>query len=100
MNYINNTNRNEKYLSSRRIPTINNTKVKYLLVADTKIYEVTDINWPHSCLEAKETALSVGDVPESKLWDIGEFEDFHVRLVNGDGVGKVIDFGEWVRSNK
>lgn len=54
----------------------------------------------HSCLEAKETDLSVGDVPESKLWDIEEFEDFKIRLVNGDGVAKVIDFGEWVKRHK
>ncbi len=77
----------------------NNTKIKYLLVAN-KIYEVTSINWLHSFLEAKETDLSVGDVPESELWDIEEFEDFKVRLVNGDRMGEVIDFGEWVERHK
>jgi len=54
----------------------------------------------HSCLEAKETALSVGDVPESELWDIAEFGDFHIRLVNGDGMGEIIDFWGWVNRNK
>jgi len=83
----------------RRTQTINDTKIKYLLVAN-KIYEVTSINWLHSSLEAKETDLSVGDVPESELWDIAEFEDFKIRLVNGDGVGKVVDFGEWKERNK
>jgi len=66
----------------------------------SKIYEVTSINWLHSCIEAKETDLSIGDVPESELWDIAEFEDFHVRLVNGNGVAKVIDFWEWVKRNR
>jgi len=69
-------------------------------MADTKIYEVTSINWLHSCLEAKETDLSVGDVPESELWDISEFEDFRIRLVNGEGMARVIDFGEWIRTHK
>jgi len=65
-----------------------------------KVYEVTSINWLQSYIEAKEAELRVGDVPESELWDIAEFEDFHVRMVNGDGMGKVIDFGEWVEKNK
>jgi len=99
VSYINNTKRNEKYLSSRRIPTINDTKIKYLSLLN-KIYEVTSINWLHSYIEAKEKDLSIGDVPESELWDITEFEDFHVRLVNGDGVARVIDFGEWVERHK
>ncbi len=81
----------------RRIPTINDTKIKYLLVVN-KIYEVTSINWLHSCLEAKETDLSVVDVPESELWDVVEFEDFKIRLVNS--VGEVIDFLEWVKGHK
>ncbi len=65
-----------------------------------KIYEVTSINWWYSCIEAKETDLSVGDVPESELWDITEFADFKIRLVNCNGAGKVIDFGEWVEMHK
>ncbi len=83
----------------RRIPAINDTKIKYLSVAN-KIYKVTNINWLHSYIEAKETDLSIGDVPESELWDITEFEDFRIKLVNGDGMTKVIDFGEWVKRNK
>lgn len=54
----------------------------------------------HSCLEAKETDLSVGDVPESKLWDIAEFEDFKIRLVNGNGQAEIIDFAEWMEKHK
>ncbi len=65
-----------------------------------KIYGVTSINWLHSSLEAKQTDLSVGDVPESELWDITEFADFRIRLVNGEGVVRVIDFEEWVERHK
>jgi len=82
-----------------RTQTINDTIIKYLSVVN-KIYEVTSINWLHSYLEAKETNLSVGDVEETELWDIAEFEDFHVRLVNGEGVAKVINFGKWVERHK
>ncbi len=39
-------------------------------------------------------------MPKSELWDITEFEDFHLRLVNAGGMGEVIDFGEWVKAHK
>lgn len=66
-----------------------------------KIYEVVSINWLHSYLEARETDLTVDDVPESELWDISFFKDFRIRLVNGgDGTGEVVDFAEWVERNK
>lgn len=69
-------------------------------MADTKIYEVTSIDWLHSYLEARETDLSVDDVEESEIWDIVEFEDFKIRLVNGSGVAKLVDFEEWKVRNK
>lgn len=82
---------------SRRISAISDTRIKYLLVAD-KIYNVTSINWMHFSLEAKETDLFVGGVPESEVWDISYFEDFKIRLVNGSGV-EIINFEEWTRKN-
>ena len=87
-------------MRTRRIQAINDTKIKYLLIADTKIYEVISINWLHSYLEAKETDLNIGDVPESELWDISYFEDFRVRLVNRKGEAKIIDMEEWLERNK
>lgn len=72
----------------------NNTKIKYLSVAN-KIYEVTSISWLSSYLEAKETNLSVDDVPESELWDISYLADFKIRLINDNGViAEIIDFTE------
>lgn len=59
-----------------------------------KIYNVTSINWLHCAIEAKETDLSTGDVPESEVWDIAECEDFKIRLVNGNSA-EIIDFEEW-----
>lgn len=65
-----------------RTQKINDTKIHYLSVAD-KIYQVTSIDWHHLSLEAKETDLRIKDVPESELWDIPNFGEFRVRLVNG-----------------
>lgn len=84
----------------RRIQVINNTKIKYLSVADTKIYKVTNIDFCNLTIEAKQTDLNIGDVPESELWDISYFEDFRVRLVNGSGKAEIIDMEEWLERNK
>ncbi len=78
----------------------NDTKIKYLSVADTKIYKVTDIDFCNLTIEAKQTDLNIGDVPESELWDISYFEDFRVRLVNRKGEAKIIDMEEWLERNK
>lgn len=81
----------------RRISTINETKIKYLLVVD-KIYEVTSINWLHFALEASETDLKVDDVPEKEVFDITDFKDFKVTLRNWHG--NVVDFADFVKNRK
>ena len=78
----------------------NDTKIKYLSVADTKIYKVTNIDFCNLTIEAKQTDLNIGDVPESELWDISYFEDFRVRLVNRKGDVKIIDMAEWLERNE
>lgn len=83
-------------MRTRRIQAINDTKIQYISVVN-KVYEVTSINWLHSYLEAKQTDLNIGDVPESELWDISYFEDFRVRLVNSSGKTEIIDMAEWVK---
>ena len=67
----------------RRILTINDTKIQYLSVADTKIYKVNTIDFRNLAIEATETDLSIADVPESELFPVEEFEEFRVRLING-----------------
>lgn len=86
-------------IALRRTQTINDTKIQYILVADTKIYEITSINWLHSEIEAKETELSIDDVPESELWDVSYFEDFKIRLINWKGKAEIIDMAEWVKEH-
>lgn len=40
------------------------------------------------------------DVPECELWDIEEFERYKVKLINNDGMGEIVDFGEWKKGKK
>ena len=67
----------------RRKQAINNTKIQYISVADTKIYKVTDINFRNLTIKASETDLSIDDVPENEVFPIEEFGEFRVRLING-----------------
>jgi len=34
------------------------------------------------------------------VFPVEEFGEFRVRLINGGGMGEVIDFGEWIRMHK
>ena len=70
-------------MSIRRIQVINDTKIKYLLVADTKLYKVKDINFCNLTIEATETDLTIADVPEDEVFSVEEFAEFRVRLCNG-----------------
>lgn len=60
-----------------------------------KLYKVADIDFSNPSLEARETDLNVGDVPEDEVFPIEDFSEFKVTLVNGSGVAKIIDFEEW-----
>lgn len=81
--------------SLRRNRTINDTKIKYILISG-KIYKVTSINWQHLTLEAEETGLCVDGVPESELWDVSELEEFRIRISNGKKKADVIDMAGWL----
>lgn len=70
---------------------INSTKIKYLKVMD-KLYEVADISFRDKTIRAAETDLRFDDVPEQEVFDIFDFTEFKVTLVNNHGLGKVIDF--------
>lgn len=66
----------------RRTQAINDTKIKYLLVAD-KIYEVSAIDFHNLAIEANKTDLMIADVPEGEVFPVEEFGEFRVRLING-----------------
>lgn len=51
-------------------------------------------------VEAVETDLTVNDVPENEVWDIGEFEHYKVKLINNGEQAEVIDFDKWREKHK
>lgn len=81
-------------MHTRRTQAINDTKMKYMSVLD-RLYEITKISFFYMTVEAVQTDLAVNDVPESEIWDIEEFKNYKVKLVNNEGMCEVIDFNEW-----
>lgn len=75
----------------------NISKIKYLSVANTKIYKVTDIDFCNLTIEASETDLSISDVPGSEVFPVEEFGEFRVRLCNDGRMGAIVDFAEWIK---
>lgn len=74
----------------RRTQIINDTKIKYLSVVD-KLYEVEKISFYNFSIKAVETDLRLGDVAESEIFPVEEFQDFKITLKN-KGVGNIVDF--------
>ena len=37
----------------------------------------------------------MNDVPESEVWDVEEFRDYKVKLVNNGGQADIVDFDDW-----
>ena len=50
-------------------------------------------------IDASETDLTVADVPEAEVWNVGEFKNYKIRLVNNGGQSEIFDFSEWKRKN-
>ena len=46
-------------------------------------------------VEAVQTDLTMNEVPGNETWDIGEFKNYKVKLVNNGGQAEVIDFNGW-----
>lgn len=65
-----------------------------------KLYQVTHINFSELALEAREIDVGVGDVPEGDVFPLEDFREFKVTLRNGGGMGKVVDFGEWIEGHR
>ena len=80
-----------------RISTINETKIKYIQVLD-KLYEVERISFFDFSVQAKETELTISDVPAEEIFDITDFKDFKITLRNWHG--NVVDFAEYVKNRK
>lgn len=68
--------------------------MKYISVSD-KLYEITRISFFYMTVEALQTNLTMNDVPESEVWDVEEFRDYKVKLVNNGGQADIVDFDDW-----
>lgn len=75
---------------------MNDTKMKYISVnkAD-KLYEITRISFFYMEVAAAETNLTINDVPESEVWDISEFKNYKVKLINNGGQAEIISLDDW-----
>ncbi len=61
------------------------TKIKYLLAGDEKVYKVTHTDFSNLTIEASETNLSVSDIPPDELFCLTDFREFKIRLRNWKG---------------
>lgn len=77
----------------------NISKIKYISVADTKIYKVTDIDFKNLNIEAAETDLSIVNVPEKEVFPVEELREFRFRLRNGGGKAEIVDMAEWIKEH-
>ena len=75
----------------------NDTKIKYIKILD-KLYEVEKISFFTFTVEAKETELTIDDVPEQEVFDLSNFEEFKVKLHNWQG--NIVDLIEYVKIRK
>lgn len=50
-------------------------------------------------IEAHKTDLFIADIPEDELWDILEFKDYKVKLINNHGLAEIVYFEEWKNQN-
>lgn len=51
-------------------------------------------------IEAAETDMTVGAVPADELWDIEEFKNYKIKLINNGGQAEIVDFEKWKSKNK
>lgn len=72
----------------------NNTKIKYLRIQN-KIYQVNKLSFFTMSAEAIEIDLSPADVPEDETFDISDFKDFRLKLINRKFAAEIVDLGDY-----
>ncbi len=60
-----------------------------------KLYKVLDISFRDKTIRAAETEISPGEVPTQEIFDIFDFKEFKITLVNNHGLGEVINFEKY-----
>lgn len=51
-------------------------------------------------IEASETDLTIDDVPECEVWDLEEFKNYKVKLINGSGKAEIVEFEDFKKEKK
>ena len=67
------------------------TKIKYIKIND-KLYEVTDISFYHMTIRAVELLQTAARPEENEIFDVSDFGEFKITLVNNRGQASIIDF--------
>ncbi len=57
------------------------------------------ISFFYMTVEAVQTDLTINDVPENEVWDISEFRNYKVKLVNNGGQAGIVDMAEWIEQH-
>ena len=63
-----------------------------------KLYEVDKISFFNFSVQAKETDITISDVPAEEVFDLTDFKDFKVTLRNWQG--NVVNFVDYVKNLK
>lgn len=65
-----------------------------------KLYQIIKLSFFYMSIEAVETDMVVGDVPADEVWDIEEFKNYKIKLINNGGQAEIVDFSAWKSKNK
>ena len=65
-----------------------------------KLYRVADISFYYKIIRAVETGHQIADVPEHVIFEISDFADFKITLVNNNGLGEVLDFEKYLQNRE
>lgn len=59
-----------------------------------KLYKVFHISFYYMSIKADETDLTSADVPDEEVFDVQDFKDFRIALMNktGNQVAEIIGF--------
>lgn len=74
--------------------------MQFLQLMDKKIYRIAGISFFHMTIDAVETNVPAADIPEDELWNIQDFKNYRIKLINNGGQAEIIDFEEWKSKNR
>lgn len=51
-------------------------------------------------IRAVESLSSAADIPGDELWNIQDFKNYRIKLINNGGQAEIINFEEWKSKNR